>query len=292
MPLRLASSHLRVDVGGVPAIDGLTFATTGDHVLVLGAARALFEAVAGQRLIARGEILLQGRAPVAAIREGLAACAPLNPPLPSKWTALQYVAWSAELAGHARATALAMATDALARMQVESMSRIRLGAAPVPARRAIVIAAALATGASVLLVEDPVAGLSGDGAQVLARAMARAQDDRPTAMFAARVALESPLALAADEAIVIDGSRVAAQGAPAEIAAAEGTFVLRVQGNVEAFRRAVDARGGRAQVAEDAPFPVHVRVNLGPLTASDLLRIASESDAVVMELRPLARAFA
>src|SRR5580704_12086212 len=45
----LAASSLRVDVGGSPAVDGLTLATTGDRVLVLGAARALFEAAAGLR---------------------------------------------------------------------------------------------------------------------------------------------------------------------------------------------------------------------------------------------------
>jgi hypothetical protein len=33
-------------------------------------------------------------------------------------------------------------------------------------------------------------------------------------------------------------------------------------------------------------------VDLGPLAARDLLRIAAESRAVVVELRPLARAFA
>jgi hypothetical protein len=37
---------------------------------------------------------------------------------------------------------------------------------------------------------------------------------------------------------------------------------------------------------------VHVRVELGPLVAGDLLRIAAGSHAVVIELRPLARTFA
>ncbi len=292
MPLRLASSHLRVDVGGVPAIDGLTFVTTGDHVLVLGAARALFDAATGLRRPARGEISVEGRTPSTAIREGLAASAPLDPPLPPKWTALHYVAWSAALAGQPRATAFAMAIEALARMQIESMGRTRLGPASLSVRRAVVLAAALATGASTLLLEDPLAGLSGETAHVFARALARAFEGLRTATFAARIALESPLALAADEAVVIDGSHLAAQGAPAEIAAAEGAFALRVQGNVDAFRCAVEAQGGRAVVAKDAPFPVHVRVDLGPLLARDLLRIAAETDVVVMELRPLGRAFA
>jgi hypothetical protein len=35
-----------------------------------------------------------------------------------------------------------------------------------------------------------------------------------------------------------------------------------------------------------------VRVELGPIAARDVLRIAAESQAVVVELRPLARAFA
>jgi ABC-type multidrug transport system ATPase subunit len=292
MPLDLASSHLRVDVGGIPAIDGLTLATTRDHVLVLGAARALFEAAAGLRRIARGELLVGGMAPLAAIRSGVAGCAPLDPPMPAKWTVLQYVSWSARLAGYDRVTAFALATDALARMQIESMAKTKIGAVPLPVRRAIVLAAALATGATTLLVEDPVAGLSADAAQNLARVTVRAHEDRQVAIFAARVALESPMALAADEAIVIDGSQVTAQGAPADIAAAEGILVLRVLGNVDAFQRAVDAQGGRAQVTTGAPPPVHVRVKLGPLLARDLLRIAAESDALVTELRPLARPFA
>jgi len=292
MPPRLASTHLRVDVGGVPAIDGLTFATTGDHVLVLGAARALFEAAAGMRPISRGELRVEGMAAPQAIRAGIVACAPLDPLLPAEWTVFQYATWSARLAGHERATASALATDALGRMQIEPMNKAKLGAASLAVKRAVVLAAALATGAGTLLVEDPTAGLSGEAAHLLARATVRALDDRLTAMFAARVPLESPLALGADEAIVVDGSQVTVQGAPAEVAAAEGTLALRVQGNVDAFQRAVQAQGGRARVATGAPPPVHVRVELGPLIARDLLRIAAESDATVVELRPLGRPFA
>src|ERR1700690_377128 len=145
MPSRLSSSHLRVDVGGVPAIDGLALTTAGDHVLVLGAARALFEAAAGLRPISHGELLVEGMAASDAVRAGVAACAPLDPPLPGKWTVLQYAAWSARLAGHERATAFALAADALVRMQIEPMSKTKLGAAPLAVRRAVVLAAALAT---------------------------------------------------------------------------------------------------------------------------------------------------
>jgi ABC-type multidrug transport system ATPase subunit len=289
---RIACSHLRVDVAGAPAIDGLSFASTGDHVLVLGAARALFEAAAGLRPVARGELLVEGLRAPEAIRAGLAASAQLDPPLPGSWTVFEYAIWSARLVGHDRTTARSLAADALSRVQIASMAKSRLAAAAPSLRRATVLAAALATGATTLLVEDPTLALSDDSARPLARAFTRAVDDRRTVVFGARVPLESPIALAADEAIVVDGSDIAAQGAPAEIAAGVRTVALRVHGDLDAFRRAVEARGGHPVVAPGAASPAHVRVDLGPLAARDLVRIAAESNAVVLELRPLARPFA
>jgi ABC-type multidrug transport system ATPase subunit len=288
---KLACSHLRVDVGGEPAIDGLTLMSTGEHLLVLGAARALFEAAAGLRPVVRGTLLIDGMRVRQGIRAGVAACAPLDPPLPGAWTAFQYVGWSAMLAGHPRRAAGALAVDALDRLQISASARSKLALAAPESRRATVIAAAVATGATTILMEDPSVGLTAETAHALVRTTMRALQDRCSVMFAARVPLESPLALAADEAIVIDGSQVSAQGPPAEIAASERTLTLRVHGDIEAFRRAVEARGARAQVGATATAPAHMRVELGPLVASDLLRIATESSAVVIELRPVARAF-
>jgi ABC-2 type transport system ATP-binding protein len=288
----LAASSLRVDAGGAPAVDGLSLATTCDRVLVLAAARALFEAAAGLRGVARGELWVEGVWPREAIRARMAACAPLDPPLPPRWTVAAYATWSARLAGHGRSAAKALAADALERMQLTSMAGAKLSAAAPAIRRATVIAAALATAAPTLLVDDPLAGLPDEAARPLARVLARALAGRRSALFAARVPLESPLALAAEEALVVAGSSIAAQGAPAELAAAERTVSLRVQGDVEAFARAVAAQGGRADVTPGAPAPVHIRVELGPLAARDLLRIAAEVQAIVVELRPLARAFA
>jgi ABC-type multidrug transport system ATPase subunit len=288
----LALSEVRVDVGGVPAIDGLTLTSTGEHILVLGAPRALFEAAAGLRPTSRGRLLVEGVPMPHAIRAGLVACAPLDPTLPGSWTARQYVAWSARLAGHGRATSLSLAGEALERLRIAPLARTKLAAGLPHVRRAVVIAAALATGAATLLVEDPTPGLGDEDAHALARATTSATGERHSVIFAARVPLESPLALDADEAIVITGSQVGAQGAPAEIAARERTLAVRIHGDLAAFVVAVEAQGGHAVAAGDAKPPVHVRVDLGPLAARDLLRIAAESNAVVVELRPLARAFA
>jgi ABC-type multidrug transport system ATPase subunit len=291
-PPLLGASGLRVDVGGSPAIDGLTLTTTGERVLVLGAARALFEAAAGLRAASRGELLVEGTSPRAAVSGGAVASASLDPPMPPGWTVLQYVTWSARLAGHPRATARAMAGEALEQMRLERVATTKLGAAAPTTRRAAVLAAALATGARTLLVEDPLPGLPSEAERPFARVVARALGERRVVVFAGRMPLESPLALAADEALVIDGAAVSAQGAPGELAAGERTVALRVHGEVAAFAQAVQAAGGRAEVTVGAPPPVHVRVELGPLAAQDLLRIAAEHDAVVMELRPVARAFA
>jgi manganese transport system ATP-binding protein len=281
-----------VDVGGTSTVDGLSLATSGDRVLVLGAARALYEAAAGARAIARGELRVADRSPLEAIRAGVVAGAPLDPPLPSSWTVREYVVWSARLAGHAAGTARALADESLERMKLTSLSKTKLGSAAPAARRGAVIAAALATGAAVLLIEDPIAALPPDAARSFARIVVRALPDRQTVVFAPRVALDSPIALAADEAIVVDGSRVAAQGAPAEIAAGESAFVLRLGGDARAFVSAAEAQGARLLVPGDDPRRDGVTIDLGGLRALDLLRIAASSNAVVLELRPLARTFA
>jgi ABC-type multidrug transport system ATPase subunit len=264
-------------------------------VLVLGAARALFEAAAGLRAIAHGELRVEGLAPGHAIRAGLAASAALDPPVPPSWTFLQYVTWSARLAGHARAAAEALAHEALGRMGQDPLARTRMSGAPVHARRAAVIAAALATGATTLLVEDPLVGLSAEESRSLARRLCGALTGRRAAVFAARVALESPVALAADEAILVDDSRVIVQGRPAEVATRERAFALTLEGDVKAFVDAVQAGGGRLLGAPGAPTGARqhrLSVELGPLATRDVLRIAAELGAAVLELRPLGRAFA
>jgi ABC-type multidrug transport system ATPase subunit len=303
----ISTSSLRVDVGGAPAIDGLTFTSTGERVLILGAAPALFAVAAGLRATSRGEVRVEGAPPLDAVRRKTAAGAPLDPPLPPRWSARQYVVWSARVAGHERAHARELAAQALARTRVDSVADARLGAAALTARRATVIAAALATGAATLLLEDPLCGLPSESVAPFARVLSRALADRRTAIFASRVPLESPLALDADEAVVVVGSHVAAQGAPAEIASAERSYWLRVLGDVDAFARAVEERGGRllsssgkaaTAGSEPAEPPVartgagQIGIDLGPLGTRDLISIASDVDATLLELRPISVAFA
>ncbi len=162
-----------------------------------------------------------------------------------------------------------------------------LAKAPLVVRRATAIAAALATSAPTIVLDDPLADLSDTEARTLARVLAHALDDRVSIVFAPRMDLSSPIALHADEAIVLAASTVIAQGAPAEIAARDRTFALRVEGDFSSFARQVLERGGRVEGAPRAMI-----VTLGELTTRDLLSIALASSAVIVELRPLAAGLA
>jgi ABC-type multidrug transport system ATPase subunit len=237
-----------------------------------------------------------GVAAADAARFGVATGAPLDPPLPPRWTVREYVTWSARLCGQSRAVANAYSADALERLELAQYASVRLGAASVAIRRGTVLAAALVSGVRVLLLEDPTVGLGDDVAHAFARRIARALADRRVIFFASRIPLESPLALAGDEAFVLRGSHVAAQGAPAEIAAAERSFSLAVAGDVRALASALVAEGASllAPIPEGpgTEGPARLAVHLGPLRTFDVLRLAASHAATVVELRPIAGAFA
>ncbi len=283
----LQAARLRVDVDGVPQIDGLSFETSGDRVLFLAGPSVLFHAASGTVAPRHGDLFTSGLAPDDALRQGVMAGAPLDPPLPPSWTTSQYVAWSSRLSGQPQPEAARLARDALARLKLEALADVRLRHAALHAKRAIVVAAALATGASTILIEDPVRELNDDAARSLARVIVRGTEGLRTVVFAGRMSLSSPLAMDADEAIVIDGSKVLAQGAPAEVAAQDRAYALRIHGRGATFAELAARRGARVS-GEGASWVVDLGATL---QLSDLLDVAAAADAVVLELRPLALAF-
>ena len=270
-------------------VDGLSLTTGGERVVILGGARALFEAASGARVPSHGEILARGVDARKAARGGLLAGAPCDPPLPPRWTVREYVTWSARIApATGRATRAALADQAIIGLKMVAIAEQRLAKVAVQTRRATSIAAALATGAEIIVLEEPVAGLPDDTARHFARLVLRALDKRAWAVFAARLPLESPFAMDADEAAVVSGSTIVAQGAPAELAAKERAYAVRLVGRVEQFARLAEERGAR--VTGSGPERT---VDLGKsLKVSDLLRAAADAKATVLELRPLAHAFA
>jgi hypothetical protein len=143
-----------------------------------------------------------------------------------------------------------------------------------------------------LLVEWSSTGVADPQARALARVFAKAMADRHSVVFTGRISLDSPLALAADETLIVDGSSVLAQDTPAEVAARTQSHWLSVAGQVDKFVESVRAAGGRADLGHGTARTQRVRVDLGPLAIGDLFRIAAESNAVVIELRSICTMFA
>lgn len=279
---------LRVDVDGVPSCDGLTMRTSGDRVLVLGAPRSLFEASCGIRPVVRGALRLRGTNAADAARTGIVAGAALDPPLPPKWTPIEYVTWSSRLAGHTAGDAKTLANEAIALVQLGAMASAPLERLVPHAKRGVVLAAAIATDAAVIVVDDPLASLPEEVARAWARIIVQALSDRAWLVLASRVSLTSPLAMNADEALIVSSTRVDAQGPPAEIAAADHRYVARIHSprSLDELGARLTERGARMDVQG-----AQVLLDLGPsVTTADLLAMCAELDATVVEMVPVARA--
>jgi ABC-type multidrug transport system ATPase subunit len=291
----LATDDLRIDVGGVAAIDGLAMATGQDveRVVVIGAPRALFDATCGLVKPSRGTIAVQGISSVEAMAHAGVAGAPVDPPMPADWSPLDYVTWSARLVGMTKGEATARAASALDRIGIRGEAHGLLGRAPVATKRATSIAAALATGARVIALEDPTASLDDDAAHAVARHVVRALEGRAWILFAARAPLASDLVASCAEALVIAGSACVESGPPAELAARARTYAVDAHGDVEALAAKLASRVLRVESRHVAHRSARFVVELAPgETTYALFACAEEVGAVVVELRPIARAFA
>ncbi len=294
----LHAHDLRVDAGGAPSVDGLALRADGERAIVLGAPRALFEATSGARAIARGSLLVLGTPAAEALREGLVAGAPLDPEMPKAWTSLHYATWRARLSGHGKSEAEGRAEASLRALGALGTATSALKVAPPHVRRAAVLAGALATGASTLVFEDPLAGLPAPVARPFAAAVLEALAGHTWVLFGGRTSIENPFASRADVALVVHGSSVVAQGRPAVLAAAANAFSLRVLGDGARFAEVARSRGARVTAgastgdASEAIFTVELEgAEAGAAPSTWLFDIAHETHATIVELAPIARAF-
>lgn len=284
----IQAEALRVDVGASPLVEGVSFTTSGRAVAVLGAPRALFEACAAMRPVTSGTLRIRDLSPSDAAKRALAAGAPLDPELPAKWTVREYLRWSARLVGHDASHAARNAEGALELLRIEREASTTLGAAPVHIKRATVIGAAIATGAELVFVEDPSPGLPDDLARSLSRFVAQALDERAFVLFAGRLPLTSPFAHRTEEAFMYQNGTMVG-GAPAELATREQSFRVRASGDLDRLAAALLEKGAKV---EAHPESSELVVELGDLATRDVFALAEGNDAVVLELVPVAAAFA
>ncbi len=285
----LIAERARVDVDGSPVLDGLDLRTTGAAVAIVGAPRALFEAVAGMRPVRSGALRVAGASPETALAEVRAAASTRELATPPGWSAHDLAWWSARLVGHGAAAARANAAEAVERLQMAATAATPLKRAPEHVRRVASVAAALATGAPLLLLEDPTEGLALDVARTVARLVCGALEGRSWVLFASRLRMTSPFAHHSDEVLLLSGARVLSSGPPAELATRDRQWSVRVEGaGREALAGRLRDRG--AKVDEDAGAWV-VDLPEG-LEARDVVAMATEEHALLLEITPIAPAFA
>jgi ABC-type multidrug transport system ATPase subunit len=288
----IEARDLRIDADGSPCVDGLTFSSSGDRVLILGAPRELMLACAGLVPIVRGELRVEGEDASRALALGRTAACPLDAPLPPNFSPLRYVEWSGRLAGVPRADLREAAEASLAHVGLAMpVIKTPLRRQTRFVRRATQLAAALLPAGATLLVWNPLEDLAPDEARMLEPMLVRALGAVRAIVFAARAPRGGALASAVDEAIVLSGSTVLAQGSVLEVATRDRRFLVRAMGDVERFAAALTARGARLSASPNTTA-AELAVDLGTLENADVFRAAVESDAVVVEMRPIAASFA
>jgi ABC-2 type transport system ATP-binding protein len=283
----LAARDLRIDFEGAIAIEGATFESHGSSLALVGDGYGILAAIAGKADVRSGELCLLGsnverRAPIAKGTVGMAA---LDPPLPPRWTARDYIVWGARLAGSSRADARESAAAVLRELGLEAIAGTKLGALPLAERRALVLAEAVVTRPALLVASAPLSGLGGPEATYVARVLSAASRHRKWIVSLSNLyagSAEHVLAASADDLLVFASGKLARQGKLRRIEEGTVGYTLMLRGKVAEFREALLARG-----VELSGGPQRFFVDLPPgLKTQDLLALSVEIGAPIVELVP------
>jgi ABC-2 type transport system ATP-binding protein len=313
-PPLLEAHEARITLDGVIAVDRLTLVTEGDRVVFAGDCGALFAAITGvprsaggggrvpagggdredraempgEPAVSGGSLLLAGKSVADGSHLAIAGAAPLDPPMPPRWTAEDYVRWGARLAGTTRGAARDLAAAALARTGLLALRRKATGALSLPERRAVSLAQAIASGPEVLVAEAPLEGLEGAAAAFVRDAVLAAAEGRRLLTSVARLdagTAEGALARGASHLVVLAGGEPALEGPPGELFALTGArvYALTVRSNAGPLRAALSARGIDLR---GGPVRFSAALPAGTTTA-EILKAAQAARAAVVEMVPL-----
>lgn len=241
----IEAEELRIDVAGAVALERTSFVANGRSVVVAGDSTALMAALAGVEPIRAGSLRLLGRDVAKREHLPIVGLAPLDPALPPKWTALEYLTWSARLSGLPKRAADKVAETTLARLDLPSLANARLEVLSLAERRVVVLAHAIVAQPEVLVAAMPLAGLSGPPAEYVLRAIERATRDRCSVISVARLdpaSPERPLVERADEVLVFASGRLVRSGKPDSLPRAR-VYLVTVRHNAEALRERLATRG-------------------------------------------------
>jgi ABC-2 type transport system ATP-binding protein len=283
----LAARDLRVDVDGAVVVEGVTLETRGASVAVTGEASGLLRTITGSAEVRAGSLALLGLD--VARREHLAPAtlgfAPLDPPLPPKWTAKDYVTWSARLAGMTRAAARDSTRATLADLGLEKLANGATSTLAPPERRAIVLAQAVVARPAVLVAVAPLSGLAGEHAAYVGAVLRAATTGRKWIVSLSNLyagSEENALAAQADELLVFASGRLVRQGRLRRIEEGAVGYTLMLRAKVPEFREALRAHGVDLT---GGPHRFFVELPRG-MNAQDLVALSAEVGAPLVELVP------
>jgi ABC-type branched-subunit amino acid transport system ATPase component len=236
---RLAAEHVRVSFGGLQALDDVSLTVPAGAILGLvgpnGAGKTtLFGVLSGLRRPGGGRVLIDGddvtgASPQARARRGLARTFQ-RLELFDELTVREHLV----VADRVRARRPRFFTDVLgfgrrasaeeeelvgallALLDLDAVADVPAGALPLGTGRLVEVGRALARQPTVVLLDEPSAGLDAQETERLATALRRTRDERGVALVLVEHNVELVLGLS-ERVTVLDFGRVIAEGAPAEI---------------------------------------------------------------------------
>jgi len=221
----LVARGLSKRFGGLHAVAGLDLAVAPDEMLGLigpnGAGKTtVFNLLSGFLTADAGDVRFNGRsivglAPHAICRLGLARTFQIVRPFP-RMTVLENVRVGA-LARHPRAPeALAQARDVVARVGLTARERVAASALTLAERKRLELARALATGPSLLLLDEVMAGLNPTEIETIIQ-LIRGIHESGVSILLIEHNMRAVMALSHRIVVLSFGERIA-EGTPAEIA--------------------------------------------------------------------------
>jgi ABC-type multidrug transport system ATPase subunit/ABC-type branched-subunit amino acid transport system permease subunit len=219
-PLSLAVRGLTVRRGGVPALRDVSFRVEpGEIFWVLGPNGAgktsLLLAIAGKLPVAHGQILFGGhpapRGAAARARRGVGRSFQAPRPFP-EWTVRENVALASERAGRPEEV-----DSLLSELQLDNLRDRPAGRLSVGEGKRLELARVLATSPSLLLLDEPLAGLSPDAAGRVSGLIDRARRRGAAVLWVEHGPAAGELA---SQLLVLEGGQVRFRGSLAEWEAA------------------------------------------------------------------------
>lgn len=266
--LELAAA--RIELHELAVADSLTVRVTGPRVVIVGDATPLFAPLFGTASVVRGWYKALGL-DLATLRPSL-GLAPLDPPLPPAMTPLEYVSWSARLAGMTVSEAASAAAKWCARVGLGDSARTAFDRLPIVPKRLTMLAHAMVASPKLVVIDNPLWRLNPDEAYAVLGAMGQLGGDGgcPRVLVSTgRFDPGSPgdaLARGADELLLILDGELIEQGTPDELA-------RRAQGDTSSPKLEAEERVVPEEIAPhataDAPNESNPAPEIAPVASED-----------------------